>query len=91
MQVTDCSPRGFPLINTIISQRRPLFKENLRSTKGKKPPQAEKEVFMRNKMIMVLYTIASFLDDFAYFVIGRGEIETEREIKTLWGTHTYCD
>lgn len=46
---------------------------------------------MRNKMIMVLYTIASFLDDFAYFVIGRGEMETEREIKTLWGTHTYCD
>lgn len=46
---------------------------------------------MRNMMITVPYTIASFLDDFAYFAIGRGKIETEREIKTLWGTHTHCD
>lgn len=46
---------------------------------------------MRKKIITFLYTIASFIDDFAYWVVGKGEDETEREIKTFWGAHTYCD
>ena len=46
---------------------------------------------MRRKIMTVIYVVASFLDDFAYWVVGKGEIEEEREIKTPWGTHTYCD
>ena len=39
----------------------------------------------------MLYVISAFLDDFAYFVIGGGEDEAERTIKTPWGEHTYCN
>lgn len=44
---------------------------------------------MREKMVTILYVIASFIDDFAYFVIGRGQDEKERVIPTLWGKHYY--
>ncbi len=44
---------------------------------------------MREKMVTVLYVIASFIDDIAYWVVGKGEDEKEREIKTFWGTHYY--
>lgn len=44
---------------------------------------------MRSKLITILYAIASFIDDVAYWVVGKGEDEKEREIKTLWGTHYY--
>lgn len=44
---------------------------------------------MRGKIITVLYAIASFIDDLAYWVIGKGEDEEERTINTFWGTHYY--
>lgn len=44
---------------------------------------------MRKIIITVIYTIEAFLDDFAYWVIGRGQDEDERAIKTFWGTHYY--
>lgn len=44
---------------------------------------------MREKMVTILYEIASFIDDFAYFVIGRGQDEKERTISTFWGKHYY--
>lgn len=44
---------------------------------------------MRAKIITILYAVASFLDDVAYWVIGKGEDDKEREIKTFWGTHYY--
>ena len=80
--------RGFPLINPIISQREPLFKKILQKMK---PLWGERGMSMRSRLITVIYVISSFLDDFAYFVIGRGEDESEREIKTPWGNHTYCN
>lgn len=46
---------------------------------------------MRAKLITILYAVSSFIDDFAYWVIGRGEDNTERTIKTLWGTHYMGD
>ena len=46
---------------------------------------------MRSKMITMFYVVSSFLCDFAYWVIGKGEDETERKVKTPWGEHTYCD
>ena len=46
---------------------------------------------MRSKMITMFYVVSSFLDDFAYWVIGKGEDETERKVKTPWGEHTYCN
>lgn len=44
---------------------------------------------MRKKIITFLYTIASFIDDVAYWVVGKGLDEDEREIKTPWGEHYY--
>ena len=44
---------------------------------------------MRETMVTILYVIASFIDDFAYHVIGRGQDEKERVIPTLWGHHYY--
>lgn len=44
---------------------------------------------MRAKIITMIYTVASFLDDVAYWVVGKGEDDKEREIKTFWGTHYY--
>lgn len=44
---------------------------------------------MRAKIITIIYAVASFLDDVAYWVIGKGEDDKEREIKTFWGTHYY--
>lgn len=44
---------------------------------------------MRERIITMLYTVASFIDDIAYWVIGKGEDEKERTIRTLWGTHYY--
>lgn len=46
---------------------------------------------MREKIITSIYTISAILDDFAYFVIGKGEDNTERTIKTFWGTHYVGD
>ena len=51
----------------------------------------ERGMSMRSRLITVIYVISSFLDDFAYFVIGRGEDESDREIKTPWRNHTYCN
>lgn len=42
---------------------------------------------MRAMIITIIYTIEAFMGDFAYWVIGKGEDETERTIKTFWGTH----
>ena len=80
--------RGFPLINPIISQRKPLFKENFTKDEAL---MGERGMSMRSRLITVIYVISSFLDNFAYFVIGRGEDESDREIKTPWGNHTYCN
>lgn len=44
---------------------------------------------MRAKMVTILYVIASFIDDFAYWVVGKGEDEKARTINTLWGHHYY--
>ncbi len=44
---------------------------------------------MREQIITMLYVVASFIDDIAYWVIGKGEDEKERTIHTLWGTHYY--
>lgn len=44
---------------------------------------------MRAKIITLIYTIEAFLDDIAYWVIGKGLDEDEREIKTPWGEHYY--
>lgn len=44
---------------------------------------------MRERIVTILYMVASFIDDLAYHVIGRGEDEGERTIHTLWGTHYY--
>ena len=44
---------------------------------------------MKRRIITVLYIVSSFIDDFAYFAIGNGEDESERIIKTPWGTHYY--
>lgn len=44
---------------------------------------------MRRKIITMIYVVASFLDDFAYWVVGKGEDDGERTIKTHWGTHYY--
>ena len=44
---------------------------------------------MRTRIVTILYMVASFIDDIAYHVIGRGEDERERTIHTLWGTHYY--
>ena len=53
--------------------------------------RGERGISMRSKMITMFYVVSSFLDDFAYWVIGKGEDETERKVKTPWGEHTYCD
>lgn len=44
---------------------------------------------MRKTIITFLYAISSFIDDVAYWVVGRGLDEDEREIKTPWGEHYY--
>lgn len=44
---------------------------------------------MRAKIITMIYAVASFLDDVAYWVVGKGEDNKEREIKTFWGTRYY--
>lgn len=44
---------------------------------------------MREKIVTILYTISSWIDDFAYFVVGKGEDEKERMIKTPWGNNYY--
>lgn len=44
---------------------------------------------MRARIITLLYTIASFIDDVAYWSVGKGEDEKERIIRTFWGTHYY--
>lgn len=44
---------------------------------------------MREKIITMIYAVTSFLDDVAYWVVGKGEDNKEREIKTFWGTHYY--
>ncbi len=44
---------------------------------------------MREKMVTILYVVASFIDDIAYWVIGKGEDEKERTIRTFWGHHYY--
>ena len=46
---------------------------------------------MRAKIITIIYTIEAFLDDIAYWVIGKGEDNKERTIKTFWGTHYMGD
>lgn len=48
-----------------------------------------KEVLMREKMVTILYVVASFIDDIAYWVVGKGEDEKERTIRTFWGHHYY--
>ena len=46
---------------------------------------------MRARIITLFYTIEAYMDDFAYWVIGKGEDNTERTIKTFWGTHYMGD
>lgn len=46
---------------------------------------------MRKALITAIYTIEAILDDFAYWVIGKGEDNEERTIKTFWGTHYMGD
>lgn len=46
---------------------------------------------MRAKLITIIYAIEAFLDDIAYWVIGKGEDNTERVIETPWGTHYIGD
>ncbi len=46
---------------------------------------------MRKRIITIIYTIEAFLDDIAYWVIGRGKDNTERTIETPWGTHYMGD
>lgn len=43
---------------------------------------------MRKRIMIMLYTIASMIDDIAYFVIGNGK-DIDCEIKTFWGEHYY--
>lgn len=46
---------------------------------------------MRARIITLIYTIEAYIDDFAYWVIGKGEDNTERTIHTFWGTHYMGD
>ena len=64
------------------------FQENFTKDKAL---MGERGIGMRNAIITFLYVISSFIDDFAYWVVGKGEDETERKIKTPWGEHTYCN
>lgn len=43
---------------------------------------------MRKRIMVMLYTVASMIDDIAYFVVGKEEI-IDCEIKTFWGEHYY--
>ena len=43
---------------------------------------------MRKRIMIMLYTVASMIDDIAYFVVGKGA-EIDCEIKTFWGEHYY--
>lgn len=42
---------------------------------------------MRRKIMIMLYTLSSIIDDIAYFVIGNCE-DFQCEIKTHWGEHS---
>lgn len=44
---------------------------------------------MGEKIITILYSVSAFIDDFAYYVVGKGESKKERTIKTIWGIHYY--
>lgn len=57
-------------------------------TKDKPPTSGERGTSMRKRIMIMLYTVASMIDDIAYFVIGKGET-IDCEIKTLWGEHYY--
>lgn len=46
---------------------------------------------MRARIITIIYTIEAFLDDIAYWVIGKGQDNVERTIETFWGTHYMGD
>lgn len=46
---------------------------------------------MITKIITIIYTIEAFLDDIAYWVIGRGEDNAEWTIETFWATHYMGD
>lgn len=46
---------------------------------------------MRTIIITTIYVITAYLDDFAYWVIGKGEDNRERKIRTFWGTHYIGD
>lgn len=48
----------------------------------------ERGTNMRTKIMIALYTIASIIDDIAYFVVGKCE-DIQCEIKTHWGEHYY--
>lgn len=66
-----------------------LFQEKLYFYKRRTADKRGKRYIMREQIITMLYVVASFIDDIAYWVIGKGEDEKERTIHTLWGTHYY--
>lgn len=46
----------------------------------------ERGTTMRRKIMIMLYTLSSIIDDIAYFVVGNCET-INCEIKTYWGEY----
>lgn len=67
-----------------------LFQEKSNTfTKDELTLMGERGTKMKRKIMIALYTLASIIDDIAYFVVGKCE-DIECEIKTHWGEHYYC-